>query len=164
MEYSFSNGLRGKEKDVREFLSSQELLAAGVLHDIGKIRIPQEILYKPGKLTEEEFKVMKMHPIFSAMMLYPVYPLRHLCPVVRGHHEKWDGKGYPDGLSGESIPVAARIIAIADVFDALISDRPYKKGMKWEKAKKIMVEGRGTHFDPDLLDLFLEQMTPIYER
>jgi len=163
MEFVFNDAPESKLDAVKGFLSDQDLLLAGVLHDIGKIKIPDSILYKPGKLTGEEFGVMRMHPIYSAMMLYPIYPLRHLCPVVRGHHEKWDGKGYPDGLEGENIPVAARIIAIADVFDALISDRPYKKGMPWPKVKKIMLEGRGTHFDPDLLDIFMDYVTPLYE-
>gem|GEM_PF-2234268 len=150
-------------KKITQFLSDQDFLLAGVLHDIGKIRIPQEILYKPGSLTDQEFKTMKMHPIYSEMILYPIQPLRHLCPVVRAHHEKWDGKGYPDGTSGAGIPLAARIIAIADVFDALISDRPYKKGMPFAKAKRILEEGRGTHFDPHLLDIFLSYITPLYE-
>ncbi|MGV8120760.1 MAG: HD-GYP domain-containing protein [Candidatus Xenobiia bacterium LiM19] len=163
MEYVFNDAPESKLDAIKGFLSDQDLLLAGVLHDIGKIKIPDSILYKPGKLSGEEFKVMRMHPIYSAMMLYPIQPLRHLCPVVRAHHEKWDGKGYPDGLAEENIPVASRIIAIADVFDALISDRPYKKGMPWPKVKKIMLEGRGTHFDPDLLDIFMEYVTPLYE-
>jgi len=164
LEYHFQDAPKEKMGQIKQFLSEQDFLLAGVLHDIGKIKIPDEILYKPGALTEEEFKTMKMHPVYSEMLLYPVYPLRHLCPVVRGHHEKWDGKGYPDGISGEQIPLAARIIVIADVFDALISDRPYKKGMPWEKVKKIMNEGRGTHFDPVLLDSFLKYITPFYEK
>ncbi|MDQ7826265.1 MAG: HD domain-containing protein, partial [Candidatus Eremiobacteraeota bacterium] len=164
LDLHFQDAPEEKMGQIKQFLSDQDFLLAGVLHDIGKIKIPDEILYKPGALTDEEFKTMKMHPIYSEMLLYPVYPLRHLCPVVRGHHEKWDGKGYPDGISGERIPLAARIIAIADVFDALISDRPYKKGMPWEKAKKIMSEGRGTHFDPLLLDGFMEYITPFYEK
>ncbi|MHC9538263.1 MAG: HD-GYP domain-containing protein [Vulcanimicrobiota bacterium] len=163
MEYVFNDAPESKLDAIKGFLSDQDLLLAGVLHDIGKIKIPDSILYKPGKLSGEEFKVMRMHPIYSAMMLYPIQPLRHLCPVVRAHHEKWNGKGYPDGLAEEKIPVASRIIAIADVFDALISDRPYKKGMPWPKVKKIMLEGRGTHFDPDLLDIFMEYVTPLYE-
>jgi len=163
MEFVFNDAPDSKLDAIKGFLSDQDLLLAGVLHDIGKIKIPDSILYKPGKLSGEEFKVMRMHPIYSAMMLYPIQPLRHLCPVVRGHHEKWDGKGYPDGLAENNIPVASRIIAIADVFDALISDRPYKKGMPWLKVKKIMLEGRGTHFDPDLLDIFMEYVTPLYE-
>jgi len=148
---------------IGDFLTNKDLLWSGVLHDIGKIKIPKEILYKPGALSDEEFKIMKMHPIYSESILFPIVPLRFLCPVVRAHHERWDGKGYPDGISEESIPVAARIIAIADVFDALISDRPYKKGMEWKKVKKIMSEGRGTHFDPLILELFMEMITPVYE-
>jgi HD-GYP domain-containing protein (c-di-GMP phosphodiesterase class II) len=154
-----------KEKDgISGFLASRDLRWAGVLHDIGKIRIPREVLYKPGALTDDEFRLMKMHPIYSEQILYPVTTLRFLCPVVRAHHERWDGKGYPDRLEGNSIPMAARIIAIADVFDALISDRPYKKGMPWPRVKKIMTEGRGTHFDPVLLDLFIALVSPRYEK
>ena len=154
-----------KEKEsIAGFLASRDLKWAGILHDIGKIRIPREVLYKPGALSDEEFRIMKMHPIYSEQILYPIMSLRFLCPVVRAHHERWDGKGYPDRLEGNTIPVAARIIAIADVFDALISDRPYKKGMAWPKVKKIMTEGRGTHFDPHLLDIFLSYITPLYER
>ena len=154
-----------KEKDsIAGFLASRDLKWAGILHDIGKIRIPREVLYKPGVLSDEEFSIMKMHPIYSEQILYPVMSLRFLCPVVRAHHERWDGKGYPDRIEGNAIPVAARIIAIADVFDALISDRPYKKGMAWPRVKKIMTEGRGTHFDPYLLDIFLRHITPMYEQ
>ncbi|MGV8121112.1 MAG: HD domain-containing phosphohydrolase [Candidatus Xenobiia bacterium LiM19] len=154
-----------KEKEsIAGFLASRDLKWAGILHDIGKIRIPREVLYKPGALSDEEFRIMKMHPIYSEQILYPILSLRFLCPVVRAHHERWDGKGYPDRLEGNTIPVAARIIAIADVFDALISDRPYKKGMAWPKVKKIMTEGRGTHFDPHLLDIFLSHITPLHER
>ncbi len=105
-----------------------------------------------------------MHPIYSEQILYPVESLRFLCPVVRAHHERWDGKGYPDRTTGNAIPLEARIIAIADVFDALISDRPYKKGMPWSKVKNILQKGRGTHFDPELLDLFIALASPHYER
>ncbi|GEM_PF-3008896 len=153
-----------EKESIAGFLASRDLKWAGVLHDIGKIKIPREVLYKPGALSDEEFRIMKMHPIYSEQILYPVTSLRFLCPVVRAHHERWDGKGYPDRLEGNSIPVAARIIAIADVFDALISDRPYKKGMPWAKVKKIMSEGRGTHFDPRLLDLFMALVTPRHEK
>ncbi len=147
-----------------QFLSSQDMRKAGLLHDIGKIRIPPEILYKPGKLTEEEFEIMKMHPIYGEQIVYPIASLRHLCPVIRGHHERWDGKGYPDGLKGEDIPLAARIIAVADVFDALAAERPYKKGMPIEKVRNILIEGKGSHFDPDLVDAFLKVIDRRYPK
>ena len=143
-----------KLEKMSDWLGSQDLRQAGLLHDIGKTRIPPEILYKPGKLTEEEYEIMKLHPIIGEKMVYPIESLRHLCPVIRGHHEKWDGSGYPDGLKGEDIPYAARILAIADVFDALHAERPYKAGMPVGRVQAILREGRGSHFDPDLLDAF----------
>ncbi|MBT9585226.1 HD-GYP domain-containing protein [bacterium] len=144
----------GKMEKITDWLGSQDLRQAGLLHDIGKTKVPPEILYKPGKLTEEEYEIMKLHPVIGEEMVYPIESLRHLCPVIRGHHERWDGKGYPDGLKGEDIPYAARIIAVADVFDALAAERPYKAGMPVERVQAILREGRGTHFDPDLLDAF----------
>lgn len=143
-----------KLQKMSDWLSSQDLLQAGLLHDIGKTQIPAEILYKPGSLTEEEYELMKLHPILGEQMIYPIQSLRHLCPTIRGHHERWDGKGYPDGLAGEDIPLGARIIAVADVFDALAAERPYKSGMPVEKVRAILAEGRGTHFDPRLADAF----------
>lgn len=143
-------------KEFSGFLAGQDMLRAGLLHDIGKVQIPPEILYKPGKLTPEEYEIMKMHPIYGEEIVRPIASLRYLCPTIRGHHERWDGKGYPDGLSGESIPLAARIISVADVFDALAAERPYKRGMEVAKVKTILAEGRGTHFDPFLVDAFLQ--------
>lgn len=144
-----------KSKDLESFLGGQDMLRAGLLHDIGKVNIPPEILYKPGKLTPEEYELMKMHPIYGEQIVRPIASLRYLCPTIRGHHERWDGKGYPDGLVGEAIPIAARIISVADVFDALAAERPYKRGMEIEKVRRILAEGRGTHFDPALVDAFL---------
>ncbi|MCE7874904.1 HD-GYP domain-containing protein, partial [bacterium CPR1] len=159
--------LLGKESDQKlekmgDFLGGQDMIRAGLLHDIGKVRIPPEILYKPGRLTEEEYNIMKMHPIYGEQILYPIASLRHLCPAVRGHHERWDGKGYPDGLKEEEIPYPARIIAVADVFDALAAARPYKPGMEIEKVRGILLEGRGTHFDPELLDGFMRVLDRRY--
>lgn len=148
---------KGKRmKEFSGFLAGQDMLRAGLLHDIGKVKIPPEILYKPGKLTDEEYELMKMHPIYGEEIVRPIASLRYLCPTIRGHHERWDGRGYPDGLSGEKIPLAARIISVADVFDALAAERPYKRGMEVRKVKVILEEGRGTHFDPFLVDAFLE--------
>ena len=138
-----------------DFMSSDDVRKAGLLHDVGKVRIPEDILYKPGKLTEEEYGLMKMHPIYSEEMIAPIASLSHLCPTVRAHHERWDGKGYPDGLAGEQIPLAARVLSVADVFDALSASRPYKAGMPLNQVKQIMTEGRGTHFDPEVLDSFM---------
>lgn len=143
-----------KLEKIGQWLSGQDLLHSGLLHDIGKTQIPPEILYKPGSLTDEEYELMKLHPILGEQMIYPITSMRHLCPVIRSHHERWDGKGYPDGISGEIIPLGARIIALADVFDALAAERPYKAGMPVERVRSILAEGRGTHFDPELADAF----------
>lgn len=144
-----------KSRSLEDFLGGQDMLRAGLLHDIGKVNIPPEILYKPGKLTPEEYEIMKMHPIWGEEIVRPIASLRYLCPTIRGHHERWDGKGYPDGLAGEAIPIAARIISVADVFDALAAERPYKRGMEIQKVRGILAEGRETHFDPSLVDSFL---------
>lgn len=149
-------------KEFSGFLAGQDMLRAGLLHDIGKVKIPPEILYKPGKLTEEEYELMKMHPIYGEEIVRPIASLRYLCPTIRGHHERWDGKGYPDGLAGEDIPLAARIISVADVFDALAAERPYKRGMEVRKVRGILLEGRGTHFDPFLVDSFLSVILRRY--
>ena len=150
-------GSSGEEQmgSLEDFMSGQDVLRAGLLHDIGKVSIPPEILNKPGKLTPEEYELMKMHPIYGEEIVRPIASLRYLCPTIRGHHERWDGQGYPDGLAGADIPIAARIISVADVFDALSAERPYKAGMEIQKVREILAEGRGSHFDPTLVDAFL---------
>ncbi|HXE72043.1 MAG TPA: HD domain-containing phosphohydrolase, partial [Candidatus Nitrosotenuis sp.] len=162
VDYLLSKSNEAYRSKAAAFLSTADLWTAGVLHDIGKLRIPPEILYKPEALTREEFEIIKMHPVYSEQILYRFPSLRHLCPVVRGHHERWDGKGYPDGLAGEDIPLAARIIALADVFDALFADRPYRKGMSFEQVYKIIAQGAGTHFDPDLVPTFLHTIRRLH--
>lgn len=133
------------------------------LHDIGKVAIPDRILLKPGPLTEEEFEVMKTHTVRGAETIESVlrdYPhasfLRFARDLILTHHEKWDGSGYPLGLSGEAIPLCGRIMAIADVYDALTSKRVYKEAYCHEKAKSIIVRDAGSHFDPVLVDAFLQ--------
>lgn len=136
----------------------EELRKASPLHDVGKIGIPDRILLKPGKLDNEEFEIMKQHTNIGGAILSDTgrYPLLNAGAIIAlQHHEKWDGSGYPSGLMGDEIHVFARIVAIVDVFDALCSERPYKKAFQLDKAIGIMEEGRGVHFDPDLLDLFL---------
>lgn len=135
---------------------------ASPLHDIGKVAIPDSILLKPGKLTPEEFEVMKTHPECGAKTLRQVaaqYPENRLVSVgieiAESHHEKWDGTGYPQGKSGLGIPLSARIVAVADVYDALTSRRPYKEPFPPERARQLIVEGRGAHFDPMIVDAFL---------
>ncbi|MDH3762778.1 MAG: HD domain-containing protein [Gammaproteobacteria bacterium] len=145
---------------------AEEIRIAAPMHDIGKIGIPDHILKKPGQLTDSEFDIMKLHPEIGARILSnSETPLVQMArDICLGHHEKWDGSGYPRGLAGEQIPISARIVAIVDVFDALIHKRVYKREMPVEKAIDLMLEGRGSHFDPQLLDLFVrlkEKMTEI---
>jgi putative two-component system response regulator len=130
---------------------------------VGKISISDTILNKPGKLTDEEFAIMKTHPIIGVNAIKRIEEnasehafLNHAEIFAGSHHEKWDGSGYPHGLSGQNIPLQGRLMAIADVYDALISVRPYKKPMSVEASKEIIVAGRGSHFDPALVDIFLE--------
>jgi len=127
---------------------------AGLLHDVGKIGIPDEILRKPGHLTDEEYEVMKQHPVVGAMIVSSIPDMTDILPGVKHHHERWDGKGYPDALAGESIPLLARILAVPDTFSAMTTDRPYRKGMKWSEAMRKIREGRGTQFDPEIVDAF----------
>jgi putative two-component system response regulator len=129
---------------------------AAPMHDVGKIGIPDAILRKPGKLTAEEFAIMQKHARIGAQMLSgsqsPV--LRMAAEIALGHHERWDGKGYPSGLKGVDIPESARILAIVDVFDALTHDRVYRPALEPPEVLKIMQAGRGAHFDPRLFDIF----------
>lgn len=136
-------------------LEIEALKAGALLHDIGKIGVPAYILNKPGKLTEHEFEQMKMHTIIGADMLSNVDFRYPVVPIVRHHHERWDGRGYPDGLKGEGIPITARILTLVDNYDALRSDRPYKTGMTREAALTYISENAGTFFDPSLVKIFL---------
>ncbi|MBF8259593.1 MAG: hypothetical protein HW377_1967 [Actinobacteria bacterium] len=131
------------------------LKRGGLLHDIGKVGVPSSILDKPGKLTEEEFAVIKEHPSKGVMILRPIPNLQKVLPIVSQHHERFDGKGYPNGLSGESISLHARILSVADVVDALISDRPYRSGWSREKVLVHARENAGRHFDPVVVEAFL---------
>ena len=130
----------------------------GLLHDIGKIGVPAAILDKPGKLTDEEYDVMKKHPETGAKILQPIAAYADVLPIVRHHHERWDGAGYPDGLAGNQIHPHARITAVADVYDAISSERPYRQAMPLEKAIGIIVAGKGTAFDAEVVDAFLGVM------
>ncbi len=139
-----------------KYLGSMDLKNCSFLHDIGKVKIPDSILYKPGRLTDEEFEVLKQHPVIGEQILKPIPSMQHVLPVVRHHHEKWDGKGYPDGLTGENTPLPARIVSITDAYDAMVSDRPYRKGMPVEDALKELKRCAGTHFDPQLVQAFVK--------
>jgi putative two-component system response regulator len=133
------------------------------LHDVGKIAIRDSILQKPGRLTSEEFEEMKKHAMFGVKIIERIENgdtdsdfLKYAKIFAGTHHEKWDGTGYPFGLAGEKIPLLGRLMAIADVYDALTSQRPYKEPFSHEKAVAIIKEGKGSHFDPVLADLFFE--------
>jgi putative two-component system response regulator len=140
------------------------LFKSAPLHDIGKVGIPDRILLKPGRFEPHEMDIMKTHTtlgrdaIVSAEKELGVTVdfLKYAKEIAYGHQEKWDGSGYPEGLAGDAIPISARLMAVADVYDALISRRVYKEGMSHEAAVKIIVDGRGQHFDPDMVDAFLE--------
>jgi HD-GYP domain-containing protein (c-di-GMP phosphodiesterase class II) len=136
------------------------------LHDIGKIGIDDSILRKPGPLTPAEFKIMQMHTVKGATFLSTLPELAPIIPIVRSHHERWDGKGYPDGLAGDAIPRLARIVAVADTFDAMTSDRPYRKGMAADIAFAEVEKQSGKQFDPECAAAFLaiqEDIAPVME-
>ena len=141
------------------------------MHDIGKIKVPDSILNKPGKLTDEEFEIMKTHTsagneiIQQAMELVSTDSgyLKEAKNLATYHHEKYNGKGYPVGLSGEDIPLSARVMAVADVFDALVSRRSYKEPFSFEKAMQIIEEGSGSHFDPNIVKAFFEAKDKVKE-
>ena len=135
----------------------KQIALGALLHDVGKIGIPENVLRKTSNLSDEEWNIMKQHPVIGAeKVLKPNPVLRELIPIVKYHHERIDGKGYPEGLKGEEIPLAARIVAIADTFHALVSDRPYRKGMELGKACEILMCGAGTQWDEDLVRKFMQ--------
>lgn len=157
-----------------EFLSDRniQLLARSApLHDIGKVGIPDSILLKPGPLTPDEWAIMRTHARLGSEAIemaeqdaaQPVDFLALAKEIAHWHHEKWDGSGYPDGLAGEAIPLPARLMALADVFDALISRRVYKAPMSFEEAREVIVAGCGTHFDPDIAMTFLDDFDKFTE-
>ena len=131
-------------------------LAHGVLlHDIGKIGIPDAILLKPGRLTREEWEVMRRHPNIGARLIRDIPFLQGAMPIVRHHHERWDGTGYPDGLRGSEIPVGARIFAVVDAFDAMTVDRPYSTAIGFDAARAELRRSAGSHFDPEIVEAFM---------
>jgi putative two-component system response regulator len=157
------------EQLVREGVYTEEIagwdldlvFSSAQLHDVGKIAISDTILNKPGKLTDEEFEKMKTHVLIGVNAIERIEAttaqhefLHHAKIIASTHHEKWDGSGYPRGLSGKSIPLEGRLMAVADVYDALISERPYKKAFTTDEAEMIIEDGRGAHFDPVLVDIF----------
>ncbi len=142
---------------------AEEFARVSPLHDIGKVAIPDDILHKPGKLTEPEFEIMKRHATIGGQLLKDIHSksgslyLKISYEVAMYHHEKYNGKGYPEGLKGEEIPVAARIVALADMYDAMTSERCYKQAFSHEKTKQIIINERGEHLDPKMVDSFLAQ-------
>src|SRR5216683_1685763 len=145
-------------------LSSNEiaaLKAGALLHDVGKLAVPAHIINKPGRLTPAEFEKMKIHTTVGAQILSRIdfpYPVT---PIVRHHHEQWDGHGYPDGLKGEQIPITARIISVVDCFDSVREDRPFRSGMTREQAIELLRRGSGIHFDPTVVNRLIDHMQRI---
>ncbi len=133
----------------------QEIELAGLLHDIGKIGIPDSVLLKSSRLNRAEFEIMKSHPARSGKILAAIGPLDAIVPAIRNHHERFDGQGYPDGLSGVGIPLFARIIFIADTYDAMTSTRPYRLALEREAAFRELRKFAGTQFDPQLVETFI---------
>jgi len=127
----------------------------GLLHDVGKLGVPDSILLKPDKLSDEEWKVMRLHPVYAYQWLAPITFLRNAVDIPYCHHEKWDGSGYPRGLRGEEIPLFARLFAIVDVWDALSSDRPYRAAVSKAEVTEYIRSQSGSHFDPALVDIFM---------
>lgn len=154
---AIAEGLSLDEEDVDLIMKSSPM------HDLGKIGIPDHILLKPGKLDPDEWEIMKTHAAIGAEILGAGASdyVNMGAIIALSHHEKWDGSGYPSGLAGEDIPLAGRICAVADVFDALMSKRPYKEAFSLEKSLEIMKEGRGSHFDPTVLDALLDNLDTI---
>lgn len=140
----------------------QSLVKGAFLHDIGKIGISDKVLLKNGKLNDEEWEEMKLHPILGKELVEDMPWFGDAIDVILYHHERFDGKGYPVGLQGEDIPLNARIFAIIDVFDALVSKRPYKESMEIERALQIIRDGSGTHFDPAMVDLLCQDIRQVY--
>ncbi|MBV6749590.1 response regulator [Pseudomonas chlororaphis] len=143
--------------------AADDLLHAAPMHDVGKIGIPDAILQKPGKLTDDEWQIMRQHTVIGAKIIgdHPSGLLHTAHIIALNHHEKWDGSGYPNGLAGEDIPHVARVVAIADVFDALTSERPYKRAWSVEDAVGLIRQQCNQHFDPELVGIFLDCLPEI---
>ncbi len=134
----------------------ENAVVAATLHDIGKIGVPDALLNKPGRLTPDEFEFMKQHAIFGSSSLASITRFRDILNIVRHHHERFDGAGYPDGLKGDFIPIGSRIIAVIDAYDAMTSDRAYRKSYTSEKAVQVIREESGKQFDPEMAEVFIK--------
>ncbi|MDH5768720.1 MAG: response regulator, partial [Nitrospirota bacterium] len=157
VEFASFLGLSHKERE--------EMKKAGILHDIGKICLSESLLRKPGTLTEEELREIKRHPVLGEDICRPLLSMKKILPAIRYHHERWDGLGFPDGLTGEDIPIMARILSIVDSFDAMVSIRPYRDQRSVKATLEIMESERYLgQWDSELLDYFLEMMFSISEK
>ncbi len=134
-----------------------------LLHDVGKVGVPDSLLGKTGPLDEMERAVMRTHTIIGAMIISGIPGLERIAPIIRHHHERWDGHGYPDGLKGEEIPLGARIFSVADAFDAMTTDRPYRKALDVQEALDELRRGAGTHFDPTVVETFISLVEEVGE-
>ena len=139
------------------------LRLAGLMHDVGKIGIPESILLKPGQLNMQEWEIMRQHPIIGAEIVGQVTDLGYVAKVVRSHHERWNGTGYPDGLRGEAIPLLSRILYLCDAYDALTAGRAYREGMSHQQALFIIQKQSGEHFDTDLVRMLTETVLPAFK-
>ena len=135
-----------------------DIYIMGLLHDVGKIGVPDAVINKPGKLTDEEFEYIKKHPVVGSKILKNIKEMPKLSVGARWHHERYDGEGYPDGLAGEDIPPEARIIAVADAYDAMTSNRSYREVMPQEKVRQELINGKGSQFDPEFADIMIEMI------
>jgi HD-GYP domain-containing protein (c-di-GMP phosphodiesterase class II) len=144
--------------------NTEEIHLAAHVHDIGKIGIPDDILSKSSALTQSEWDMMKMHPVIGADILSRSSALEYISKIVLHHHERWDGKGYPFGLKGEEIPYGARIVAICDATDAMLSDRAYRKAIHPQECKAEMIKNRGIMYDPLILDVLLQHWEKVIGR
>jgi len=147
--------------DLAELMGFEEdalvhIRRGALLHDIGKMGIPDSILLKPGALTPEEWAVMRRHPEFAYQLLWPIEYLRPAIPIPYSHHEWWNGTGYPQGLVGEQIPLSARIFAVIDVWDAMSSNRPYRKALPEDEVREYLIESKGVHFDSHVVEAFFD--------
>lgn len=142
---------------LEQFLGGVDIAQKAMLHDLGKIQVPSEVLYKPGPLDDDEMEIMRRHPVWGASILAGIPELEHAIPVTLHHHERWDGGGYPYGLSSLEIPMSARIVSVVDAFDAMTSDRPYRPAMPILDACREIAERAGTQFDPQVAARFLDR-------